>query len=208
MKKSPIILAAGFFVMSLAIVSCGGENTASDVPAVDSTLLERAVVLNLDSSNVTWKGEMLGVFAHEGNVQIKEGTLSVAGDSITAGSFVIDLNTITPTDTNFNEAEGKTTEVLIGHLRSDDFFAVDSISTATFTVTSFNGNVAMGKLNVRGVEGDENITDVVVSTANGMTTVTGKLVFDRQKYGVAWASPMKDMVLSDNIEINVSLIGQ
>ena len=36
----------------------------------------------------------------------------------------------------------------------------------------------------------------------------GKLTFDRQKYGVAWKATMKDMVLQDNIELTVELVGK
>ena len=35
-----------------------------------------------------------------------------------------------------------------------------------------------------------------------------KLVFDRQKYDVAWIHFMKDMILSDDIQINISLSGK
>jgi polyisoprenoid-binding protein YceI len=214
MKKSQLLLAAGFFTMSLAIVSCGGgSNTDAETPTVDSTLLERAVVVNLDSSTVAWKGEMLGVYAHEGIVKLSEAAVSVKGDStgvfsVTSGSFVVDMNTITPTDANYNAEEDKTPEMLVGHLRSADFFSVDSIGTASFVINSVTGNTAAGKLNVRGVEGDETVTDIVVTVANGVTTVTGKLVFDRTKYGVIWTSTAKEMVLSNDIEINVNLIGQ
>ena len=41
---------------------------------------------------------------------------------------------------------------------------------------------------------------------NGVVTALGKLVFNRQKYGVAWVHFMKDMILSDDISIKVNLL--
>ena len=49
------------------------------------------------------------------------------------------------------------------------------------------------------------MTDIVVTEENGTVKVTGKLAFDRQKYGVAWSSGSKDAILNDNIELEIAL---
>ena len=78
--------------------------------------------IDLENSKVAWKGEMLGVYAHEGTVKFSEGTVTVSEDAITSGTFVVDMSSIVPTDENFNPDEGKTPEKLVGHLSSNDFF--------------------------------------------------------------------------------------
>ena len=60
-----------------------------------------------------------------------------------------------------------------------------------------------GNLTVRGVTNMEVLQNVSIDSATG--TITAALTFDRQKYGVAWASPMKDMVLSNDIVLNIEL---
>jgi hypothetical protein len=47
---------------------------------------------------------------------------------------------------------------------------------------------------------------VVISEENGMVKMTGDLTFDRRKYDVAFTHPMKEMVVSDDIVLNVSLV--
>ena len=96
--------------------------------------------------------------------------------------------------------------MLIGHLSSADFFDVANHSTASFKITSVEGTSATGELTVRGVTNTETVTDIVITEGDGTVMATGKLAFDRQKYGVAWKA-MKDMVLNDTIELTVELNG-
>ncbi len=85
---------------------------------------------------------------------------------------------------------------------------MDSFPTAQLKITAVNGNTASGELTVRGKTNTENITDIVLTpNADGSIKASAKLVFDRQKYGVAWSSGSKDAVLNDNIELNVELSG-
>ena len=97
--------------------------------------------------------------------------------------------------------------MLLGHLASPDFFAVDSFPTATFEIAAVEGNTATGKLTVRGKSNDEKVTDIVITEENGVAKASGKLSFDRQKYNVKWKAPMKDVVLNDAIELTVELTG-
>ena len=54
------------------------------------------------------------------------------------------------------------------------------------------------------------IEEIFEITSADMTdyglSVTGTLTFDRQKYDVAWVHYMKDMVLSDDIALNITLV--
>ncbi|HMQ75036.1 MAG TPA: YceI family protein [Flavobacteriales bacterium] len=167
---------------------------------------EMGYVLDLAASKLTWKGVMIGVKYHEGTMAFTEGKFMVKGGQLMSGTFAVDMRSMVPVDTNYNKDYTK--EKLTGHLASADFFAVDSFPEARFEVASVSGNTATGKLTVRGRTNVETVTDIVISEENGMANASGKLVFNRQKYGVSWANPMKDMVLSDDIEITVSLVGR
>lgn len=208
MKTTQLFLttvAAG----SLLLASCGGtqEQTAEagvETATTEETVEAKEVSVDAASSTVNWVGKMIGIKAHNGTINLQEGTLEMEGDKVVGGNFVVDMSTITPLDENYapDGSEQGTREMLVGHLSSGDFFAVEENPTASFEITGTNedGTVS-GNLTVRGKTNQETVTDVKI--ADG--TVTGTLVFDRKKYDVAWDSPMKDAVLSDDIELNIEL---
>lgn len=198
MKKLNIfgaLLAAG-----IMMASCGGNHEAASTETKIDTVNAQ---VDIAASSVQWKGTMIGVYSHEGNVNLTEATLQVADSAIVGGSFVIDMNTIMPTDQNYDSAAGHTPEVLVGHLATADFFDVPNNPTAKFEITSVSAGAVKGNLTVRGVTNEEAVENVVYDAAT--KTATGTLTFDRQKYGVAYAATMKDMVLSNDIELKVTL---
>ena len=199
-------IAAG----SLLLASCGGSHDhATDGEATTETTEEVAaetteVSVDAASSTVNWVGKMIGIKAHNGTINLQEGSLTMEGDKVVGGNFVVDMSSITPLDDNYAAPGSKqgTREMLIGHLSSADFFAIEENPTASFEVTGANEDGSLnGNLTVRGKTNAETVTDVVV--ADG--TVTGTLVFDRKKYDVAWDSPMQDAVLSNDIELQIEL---
>lgn len=197
-------------LIAIAFTACKNGNTEtkgtdSTKVSVDTTKKEDAYKVNLDSSSVKWHGEIVGgAYFHDGTVKITEATLGLSGDALASGSFTVDLKSITPTDKNYSGKE-KTPENLVKHLSTGDFFAVDTFSTAKFVVKSVEGNTITGDLTVRGKTNEEKVTDVVVTKSDTGVTATGKLVFNRQKYGVSYKSTMKDVVISDDITLNITL---
>ena len=199
----------------LSIVACGPSETeiaAAKAKATADSLAAAAAMehtYNVDAaaSSVRWQGNMTGLksYNHFGTVAVNSGSFMVKGGMVTGGAIEINMKGINPLDSGYSAEKPK--ENLIGHLSSADFFAVDTFPTATFKITAVNGNTATGDLTVRGKTNSETLTDITVAEAAGVATVSGKLVFDRQKYGVAWVA-MKDMLLANNIELTVELNGK
>jgi polyisoprenoid-binding protein YceI len=202
---------------ALFLVACGPNEaevaaakekaTADSLAALAAT--EKTYKVDAAASTINWKGTMLGVKSHHGTVNITEGKLAVKGGQILAGGFNVDLSSMAPLDSAYAPEGSKqgTKTMLIGHLQSADFFDVASFPNASFEITSVEGNTATGNLTVRGKTNVEKVTDIVVTEENGTVKATGKLAFDRQKYGVAWSSGSKDAVLNDNIELEIALTG-
>ena len=202
---------------ALALVACGPSEaeiqaakekaTADSLAAVAA--MERTVNIDADASTVKWTGTMLGIKSHNGTVNFADAWLKIQGPMVTTGGFAVDLNTIAALDENYapDDAQQGTRAMLIGHLKSPDFFDVANHPRAKFEITSVEGNTATGNLHVRGVTNEEKVTDIEVKEENGQVTVSGKLAFDRQKYGVSWSSGSKDAVLNDMIELEISLAG-
>lgn len=180
------------------------ESSVPSEPASTEEVVERSV--NLEGSTVSWAGTMLGMYTHTGTVGIKKANISTQGNKVVDGTFEVDMKDIETTDDNYNVADEKTPEKLIGHLSSDDFFSVESHPTATFEITAVEGNEVTGNLTIRGNTNVETIKDVVVTEMNDKMEIAGTLTFDRQKYDVAFKHPAQEMVISDDIELDIKLI--
>lgn len=190
-------------ILAAVMFACNSEKKA-DVVAVDSLGTEATYTVDTAASNIFWEGNMINVYKHYGNLKISEGTVTVKGLQVTGGTFTANLKSIAPTDSNYSKEHPK--EGLVGHLSAADFFAVDSFPTATFVIKSVNGNSATGDLTLRGKTNSETVTDIVVDTTAGIKA-TGKLVFNRQKYSVAYKAA-GDKVLSDDIKLDITLVGK
>lgn len=207
MKIRILSLAA---LIALAFSSCKQESTEtkktdSTAVTVDSTKKVEDYKVDLDSSTVKWHGEIVGgIYYHEGTVKLIEGSLGLSDNQIASGAFTIDLKSLKPSDKNYS-GKDKTPENLVAHLSSKDFFLVDSFPTATFVMKSADGNTVTGDLTVRGTTNEEKVTDVVVAKSDAGLTATGKLVFNRQKYGVAYKTNAKDKILSDDIVLDITI---
>lgn len=194
---------------SEAEIAAAKEKAAADsIAALDA--MEHVYLVDPAASKLTWKGTMLGVKSHHGTVSMSEGKFITKGGMLVGGSFAIDMKSIAPLDSAYAPDGSKegTKSMLIGHLSSPDFFAVEEFPTAMFEFTNVEGSTGKGTLTVRGKSNDEQVTDIVVTEENGIAKASGKLSFNRQKYDVAWKAPMKDVVLNDAIELTVELTGK
>lgn len=206
MKKIFLFMMVG----SVALLSSCNNKPATEETTTETTTentaAEASYKLNADSTSfAVWKGVMLGVKEHNGKVYFKEGSLTTKGTQLVGGTFTVDLNTITALDANYDEKAGYGKSKLIGHLQAPDFFDVANFPTASFVVNSVEGNTAKGTLTVRGKSNEETLTDIVITETETGLKAAGKLIFDRQKYDVKYPGPAKDMVISNDIELNIEL---
>lgn len=191
-------------VLAALMFACDSDKKTDVTTVVDTIATEATYTVDTAASSVLWEGQMLKMHKHFGTLKISEGSLTIKGLQITGGSFTANMKSIVPTDSGYNAEHPK--EYLVGHLSGADFFAVDSFPTASFVIKSVSGNTAVGDLTLRGKTNSETVTDIVVDTVGGVKA-TGKLVLDRQKYNVAYKAA-KDMVLSDDIKLEVTLVGK
>ena len=97
MKKITQTILA--FTAATLLIACGGpekkaEDTTTSEVIVEETVEAKTVTINSAESNAMWEGTMLGMYSHSGTVNISEGTFTMEGDKISAGSFTIDLKHI------------------------------------------------------------------------------------------------------------------
>ena len=203
MKSS--VLSMALLAASVAFVACDSkESTSSETTEDIAGLPDGTLTVDTAASEVIWKGSMVGMYDHSGDVKLESGNVTVADGQITGGTFVIDLTKIHPTDENYKE--DKTPEKLVGHLSSEDFFHTEQYPTATFEITGSEGSTVLGNLTVRGKTNPEKVENVEITEENGQVHMKGDIKFDRTKYDVAFKHPMQEMVISNDIEMNVTLV--
>jgi polyisoprenoid-binding protein YceI len=202
MKKILMTLALAA-TATFTFVSCNSSSESTESTEEVAGLADGTVTIDAAASSVMWKGEMLGLYSHEGTVPLKSGSITITDGAISSGNFEIDLTTINPTDDAYGEDNPK--EKLIGHLSSADFFNVEQFPTATFEITGSEGSSVMGNLTVRGITNPEKVENVVITQNESGTSMTGDITFDRTKYDVNFTMPVEDKVLSNDIKISVSL---
>ena len=202
MKNTAIITFN--FIITILVSSCGNTETKKletplEIQELDTAL--QSLNINTSNSSVEWKGVMVGIYSHNGFVSIKEGNLVCQGNSITGGNIIIDMKTMTQSDSLYKTEENK----LVAHLESPDFFDVANFPTATFEITSsdLGTKKVYGNLTVKGITESEVVENVIFDVET--KSATGTLKFDRQKYGVNYKGSKKDMLVGDEVEMTISL---
>jgi polyisoprenoid-binding protein YceI len=166
-----------------------------------TTLTEKTVDIN--NSKVNWKGYKV-TGQHEGTIDLKSGTLVFDGETLTGGTFVMDMTTINTTD-----LEGDSKGKLDGHLKSADFFGSEKFPTATLNIINVSGS--KGSYKVKANLTIKETTKVVEFSMNVKdNTATANLEIDRTEYDIKYGSSsffdgLKDKAIYDNFDLNVSL---
>lgn len=205
MKKTNLITLS-VLALTLIIASCKNAEKKEETTSTEqntNVLADGTYKIDVANSTVNWKGEMLGLYSHSGLISIKEGTIEVKDGKIAGGNIVIDMNTITPTDSAYGKDNPK--EKLVAHLSSNEFFNTSSFPTASFKITGYENDAVKGELTVRDKTNPETIKEVVITPAENGMKASAKLIFNRQNYGVSFKMPVKDKVLSDDIQLDINL---
>lgn len=162
--------------------------------------------VNTKKSSVEWSGKKLGS-QHEGHIQLKNGYFELQDEKIVAGSFVVDMTTITNTDLENESYKQK----LEGHLKADDFFGVEKYPTASFQVAQ-SSKFMNGKARVSGEiiikDKKESISFEVIRVGN---EYAAQVDIDRSKFDVRYGSNsffdnLGDKAIDDIFTLNIKLV--
>lgn len=218
MKKViiPVFVAA----LAFSIASCGNKsNTAGEAQNVAAaTSLSKAFNVDVASSTLNWKATKKVGGGHNGNVQLTEGTINVENNEITAGNFIINMETIQSTD--LTPETGKAD--LEAHLKgtgkpetADHFFNVSKYPTAKFEITgtkrkSPDSVDVMGNLTIKDIT--KNITiPSKVAVDSTKFEAAAKFSINRQDWNVKYGSVefdpkiLGDRVINNEVEFDLNL---
>ncbi len=173
---------------------------------------EVTYTIDAAASNVVWYGAKPVGARHTGTVNISEGQMTFTGEELTGSEIVIDMATIENIDLS-----GDDKAQLEGHLRSDDFFGVETYPTAVINIKSAtptdeaeNQYLVVADLTIKESTNEiEFVTDVDVS--DEMLTATADIVFDRADFDVRFGSDrffddLGDRLINNEVEMEIELV--
>lgn len=187
MKK--IILTLTVFICLTSVV------TAQDYIKIDTT-----------KSVINWKGSNLFKYnKHYGTVKFLNGQVIISKGLITGGNFKVDMNSIINTD-------GKYSEMLVSHLKNEDFFHVEKHPTAKLKIIEAiykddKTIVIKAVLTIKGVTNEIKFKSKLIAIGKKRELIS-KFIIDRTRWKINYESKglfasIKDDIISDAIEFEV-----
>ena len=224
LKLLAIILSTGI------LASCGtgaGEKTqATDATEVKTSEFDMVMVVDQDQSTLGWEGYK-PTGQHHGIVGLNRGEVMLSDGKLTGGKFTFDMNTITVHDLTDPEWNGK----LTGHLKSADFFEVETYPTATFEITEVKpvdanmvdlskekGDVIpthaiTGNLTMKGITKGITFHARVDNNGDELVAESNMFFLDRTEWNVQFKSKkifaeLKDDFINDEMGIKFQIVAK
>ena len=203
------------FIFTILLTGCAkNKESATDNQQIKTTKTSKInkgdYIVNKDLSTIKWTGKEITTKSHYGILDLKEGSIYVNNDGIISGKVVIDMNSI-----NCLDMSGRGKNRLEGHLRSDDFFGVNSYPEANLIFTSWSVN-NLGKILYKGDLTIKNITHPITFSGSVKKIDIGyrstiNLSFDRTLYEIKFRSGkyfqnLGDKLILDNIDISAEIV--
>ena len=196
---------------------------------VDENLINPTIILNAGKSNFIWSGGLkFGPKTHNGKLRLLNGNINLNEQNI-SGDVTINMLSLTN-----SELAGTSSERLVGHLRSADFFDVEKYPTAKLSI---NSSKIIEKLNDGKykmlISGDMTIKsktnpisfEAIIDLNSEIKTAEGTLFFNRNDFDIQYRSEMhlsnpksfwnklqttrdtaKDKVINEEIEIQFDVV--
>ncbi|MBK5721946.1 YceI family protein [Dysgonomonas sp. Marseille-P4677] len=208
-------------IVALLFVASCNTKTKNKVEGTDAQEAAAGtgeqLVVDTQASSIHWIGSKVGG-SHHGTIGIKSGELAVNGQDVASGSFVVDMNAIV----NEDLTDKKMNEMLVGHLKSEDFFDVAKYPESAFIITKIEAaanasdsvtHLVSGNLKLKDVE--KNITFGAKVTKEGdmYKAVTVPFTIDRTQWNVKYGSKtlfadLKENIVNDNIELQITIVAK
>ena len=192
--------------MLIVLASCNtNPNQSSNQQAQGVATADNIYNIETAQSQITWTGREVSTSSHYGTLDFVSGNFEISNGAIVNGEFIVDMTSI-----NNQDMEGDSKARLEGHLKSDDFFSVESYPTAAISINS-SELISDGKWNVSADLSIKGFTHPVnfemISSEDGWSA---NLVFDRSKYDVRFRSGsffenLGDKLIYDDIELSINL---
>jgi len=193
MKKT-IILVAAIALISMSFVG------------VKEIIVNKSQA-KVTSSAIKWKGYK-PTGSHAGTINLLSGDLKMDGKNLKGGSFVADMSSIKDEDGSAK---------LEGHLKSEDFFEVETYTTSKFEITKsemVNGkNQITGDLTIKDITKQITFSASVTVSDNSVTLTSETIKINRADFNVKYKSKsffndLKDKFVNDEFDLQVTIVSE
>ncbi|MCG8388747.1 MAG: YceI family protein [Cytophagales bacterium] len=166
--------------------------------------LESSLKVDTSASQLKWTGYHLAKsYEHWGYVSLKSGKATVKNGKITAGEFVIDMNTISSEDVEKESDKAK----LVGHLKSDDFFSVEKYPEAKLVIKKMNASgKTTGDLTIRGITKEVEFQTKIEQATDSKLVATADIKVDRTDFKVMYGWKLENAILSNEFRMEVKIV--
>lgn len=214
--KSTILKSTMLAFILVGTISCKNNETEAEKKieeAAEASDMAFEYKVDTSASTITWEGSK-PTATHHGNIKLSSGNFLVHENAIEAGSFVIDMNTITDED-----LQGDDKSNLENHLKGTvdgkegDFFNVKEYPNATFELTGIVNNMVKGNLTIKDKTNPIEFPASIVVNGDELKLNTEQIELDRTKWGVNYGSKsifpnLGDKFVSDIMKIKLSLVAK
>ncbi len=197
MKKIGFLFLAA---VAMAFVSCS--------PAEE---VVEPVTYNLDAANSTlsWKGSMAVDYFHTGTVDFKSGSITMEGDSLTAGSFVLDMTSIKNTDledkVKASYLEGHLMGTIVDSMRPQNmFFNTPEYPTVEVKLGAYKDGMLTTTLVILETELTQDVAVKLTADEKG-ASLTGKFSMDIADAKIPGFAPSEQGSIATAIEFDLNL---
>lgn len=169
--------------------------------------------VDTEESVIKWEGKK-PTATHFGTVSLSSGTLLAFNETVEAGNFTIDMNTITDED-----LEGDEKEYLEAHLKGllegkeGDFFDVTKFPNALFELTGIEGNIVKGNLTIKDKTNAVEFPAEITVTEDKVIISSEEFGLDRTKWGINFMSrsiftDLGDKFVNDTMKLTVHIVAK
>ena len=214
--KNQLVRITTVLYISLAMFSCKEAKNKTEAKDSEAAATVAAVAVkytaDLEHSKISWEGFKIGD-SRKGSINISEGYFALTKGKLSAGNFIIDMNTIKDVDIKDVAQNAKITN----HLKSADFFNVEKYPTATFTITNVNEEIGMsmikGNLTIKGIKKSIEFPATITVNDDMVTFKSEPFTIDRTDWDIKFHSgkffdDLKDTLIKDDIELTVEIMAK
>jgi len=186
MKRALLLLT----LTGLVLVNVGAQNKLT----ADTT-----------KTSLLWLGEKV-TGQHTGTIKLHSGWLNWQDNKIVSGEFNIDMASLKESENN---------KMLMGHLKSDDFFGVAKYPVAKLTITGSTPfdkgtGVVNGTLTIKDITNPVEFKASMQKKDDG-TWFFANITIDRTKYNIRYGSGsffdnLGDKTIYDEFKVKVNLL--